>query len=102
MNITVFAKKKTTHEGRDFYVYTTTMKRKDGSELAARVKFRKDCAIPKPEACPMNLVIEKINASLAKETYQTDMGEVKDSWTLWVSGWQQGEPYVDHSLDDFE
>lgn len=105
MNLTIFAKKRTTKEGKTFYTYISTMTRKDGTELTASVKFRDECGSPKPENCPVNIIVDKENANLSTRTYtREDNGELATSYTLWVSGWELDtiNPFVDHSLDEFE
>ena len=103
MEITVFAKKRTTKEGKTFYGYLTTLRRKDGTEQTVSVRFRESCENPKPENCPMNIIVEKRSANLSKREFiRESTGEVMNSYTLWVSEWKNGSAYVDHSLDDFE
>lgn len=104
MEITIFAKKRNTKEGKQFFSYLTTLHRKDGSDLVAAVKFRDDCdALPDPKSCPMNIRFDKALANLATREYtREDTGEVAKSYTLWLSGWVPGEEYVDHSMDDIE
>ena len=103
MEITIFAKKRTTADGKPFYGYLSTLTRKDGTKQTVSVKFRDECGNPKPEKCPMNIVFNKGAANLAtREFVREDTGEVGTSFTLWVSAWEPGTPYVDTSLDDFE
>lgn len=103
MEITIFAKKRTTSDGKPFYGYLSTLTRKDGSKQTVSVKFRDECGNPKPEKCPMNIEFPKAAANLAtREFVREDTGEAGKSYTLWVSDWKQGTPYVDTSLDDFE
>lgn len=103
MEITVFAKKRTTSDGKPFYGYLSTLTRKDGRKQTVSVKFRDECGNPKPEKCPMNIKFSKTAANLSiREFVREDSGEVGESYTLWVSAWEQGTPYVDTSLDDFE
>lgn len=102
MKLTIFSKKRTTKEGKPFTSYISKLQKKDGSEVTASVKFRDDCGNPKPEDCPMNIVVDKKAANLASRTYtDSETGEVRESLTLWVTEWSEGEPYVDHSLDEF-
>lgn len=103
MEITIYAKKRTTTEGKSFFSYLSTLTRKDGTKQTVSVKFRDECGNPKPEKCPMNVKFDKSNANMAtREFIRDDTGEVGTSYTLWVSKWEQGVPFVDHSLDDFE
>ena len=103
MEITIYAKKRTSSDGKPFFGYLSTLTRKDGTKQTVSVKFREDCGNPKADKCPMNIVVEKVNANMTvKEFTREDTGEVCNSYTLWVSEWEQGSEFVDHSLDDFE
>lgn len=103
MEITIYAKKRTTAEGKSFFSYLSTLTRKDGTKQTVAVKFRDECGNPKPENCPMNVKFNKGDANMAtREFVREDTGEVGTSYTLWVSAWEPGTPFVDHSLDDFE
>lgn len=103
MEITIYAKKRTTAEGKSFYSYLSTLTRRDGTKQTVSVKFRDECGNPKPENCPMNVKFDKGSANMAtREFVREDTGEVGTSYTLWVSVWEPGTPFVDHSLDDFE
>lgn len=103
MEITIFAKKRATSEGKSFFSYLSTLTRKDGTKQTVSVKFRDDAGKPKPENCPMNIKFGKGDANLThKEFVREDTGEPGISSTLWVSKWEPGTPFVDHSLDDFE
>lgn len=67
------------------------------------VRFREDAGKPKLEDCPMNLIVEKRDANVStKDFVREDTGETGISYTLWVSAWTPGEPYVDTSLDEFD
>ena len=101
MEITVFAKRRTNKEGKIFYQYITTLEKKDGSTETIRVCFRGVDA-PKPESCPRNIVTAKDNANIATRKYTTpETGEIKSARTLWLSAWEPGSEYVDHSMDDY-
>lgn len=103
MEITIFAKKRTASDGKSFYSYLSTLTRKDGTKQTVSVKFRDGAGNPKPENCPMNIKFDKSEANMtAKAFTREDSGETGFSYTLWVSRWEQGAPFVDHSLDDFE
>ncbi len=106
MKVTIFAKKRTMEKDgkvKIFYNFLTTMRRKDGEDITATVKFRDECGEPKPETCPINIEFDKKNANLAPRKYVNEEGEEKTAWTLWLSAWKNSDDvYVDHSLDDFE
>lgn len=103
MKITVFAKKKTSREGKPFITYVGKLHKKDGSEITAQVKFREECGSPKADECPCNIEFFKENANLSSETYvREDSGEEAIAYKLWVSDWIMSEDiYRDTSLDDF-
>lgn len=100
MEITIYAKKRHSSEGKTFYNYLSTLTRKDGSKQAVTVKFRDDCGNPKPENCPMNIRFERCDANLSSRAFVRD-GDSGISYTLWVSKWEQTGEFIDHSLDEF-
>ena len=103
MEITIYAKKRTTTEGKTFFSYLSTLTRKDGTKQTVSVKFRDTAGNPKPEDCPMNIKFDRCMANMAtKEFTRDDTGEVGTSYTLWIPAWEPGTPFIDHSLDDFE
>lgn len=103
MEITIYAKKRNAKDGKAFYSYLSTLTRKDGTKQTVAVKFREEAGNPKPEKCPMNIKFDRCAANMAtKEFTCKDNGEVATSYTLWIPAWEPGEPFVDHSLDDFE
>lgn len=102
MKITIFAKKRQSNDGKVFYNYLATLPKKDGTEQTVTVKFRQDVVRPKPEMCPMNILVMKEDASISKRTYQTESGETGTAYTMWIGEWQQGDPYVDTSFDEFD
>lgn len=102
MQTTVFAKQRTDKNSRKFYTYLAQLDNpRTGERLTVAVKFPEGKE-PKPVGCPMNIVFNKDAANLSHRRYEKDNGEVGVSHTLWVSDWKEGEPYVDHSLDDFD
>ena len=104
MLLSIFAQNKTTKDGKPFHTFITRLRKKDGSEVVTAVKFNKTCdRLPKPELCPMNIIVAKEDAQLAsKDFVNEETGEVFTSLTLWVKHWADGTEYVDHSLDEFE
>lgn len=111
MKLTIYAKKRTTEEGKSFYTYLTTLTKKTGEEMKVQVKFRQDCGNPRGEDCPMNIIVPKDKANLAEERYTAsevdeNTGEVtlttKTNYRLWVAEWSKGEAYRDTSLDEFQ
>lgn len=111
MKLTIYAKKRTTEEGKSFYTYLTTLTKKNGEEMKVQVKFRQDCGNPRGEDCPMNIIVSKDKANLAEEKYTVsevdeNTGEVtltaKTNYRLWVADWAKGDAYRDTSLDEFQ
>lgn len=104
MEITVFAKKRKTKEGKAFTSYLTKLiKKSTGEIITATVKFREECGAPKSETCPCNIIIDKKNANLSSREFEReDTGEMATSYSLWISAWEKGSEYIDKSLDDFE
>ena len=102
MELTVFAKKRTTAEGKRFYTYLTQLTRKeDGERVAVQVKFPEGLA-PKADDCPLNITVNKEKANLAVKTLGTENGEIT-SRTLWVKEYTISEnSFEDTSLDDYE
>ena len=102
LKLAVFAKKRTTKEGKVFFSYLSTLKKKSGEEEIAQIKFRDVCGNPDPDRCPMNIEIPRGSANLSTRTFtREDTGEIVDQKVLWVSKWSEGEPYVDTSLDEY-
>lgn len=105
MKITIFAKRQQTkgENPRTFYNYLSTLVSRDGFETPVQVKFRDEAGQPKPEKCPINIIVDKGDANLVKRQYTIEeTGEIRTAHTLWVAKWVEGEPYVDHSLDDYD
>lgn len=105
MEITIFAKKRNTKEGKIFYQFLTTLTRKDGTTETMRVAFRDvdGNTQPKPDSCPRNIQVERNDANVAISSYtDRETGEIKARKTLWICAWRDGTPYVDHSLDDYD
>lgn len=110
MEITIFAKKRNTKEGKVFYNFLTTLTKKDGTNQVCTVKFRDEAGTPKAEQCPMNIRVQKDGCNLSSKKFQRQVvdettGELSteqgEALTLWISKWAQGQPYVDHSMDDY-
>lgn len=104
MQISIFAKKTKTKDGKTFYRYLTTLTNKNtGEAITASVRFREDAGNPDPRKCPMNIRFEKRTANLATREYKDEAsGEPRTAFTLWVTTWEQGDAYIDTSLDDFD
>lgn len=111
MKITLFAKKRTTKEGKTFAVYLSTLTKNDGTTVPVTVHFKQSAGLPNPEKCPCIIEFDRKTANLSKKERhfaKTDVvtGEVYEETTidnqLWLSEYKicDGE-YVDNSLDDF-
>lgn len=101
MEITIFSKKRKTVEGRSFDSFLGKLEKKDGTSITVSVKFKQDADQPRGEDCPMNIKFEKSWGNLASREYLNDEGEIVTAYTLWLSKWEKGSDYVDHSLDEF-
>lgn len=103
MEISIFAKKRQTKDGRTFYVYLSTLHKKDGTDVKCQVKFDNNCCEPpKPDDCPCNILIDKDDCNFSSKTLVIEAtGELVERSTLWVKHWAAGGEYVDHSMDDF-
>ena len=107
MKVTIFAQKKKTKEGREFYTYLATLTKKDGTEDKVEAKFREECGAPDPKACPLIIEVDKSDANISekKETYTDEVGNDKEviRRRLWISRYSESsEKFVDSSLDDYE
>lgn len=108
MKVTIFAQKKKTKEGREFYTYLASIKKKDGSEDKLEAKFREECGAPDPKKCPVIIEVDKTsgsNISEKKEKYTDEIGEEKEVTRrrFWIAAWSESdEKYVDTSLDEYE
>ena len=120
MQITLFAERQQTKEGRTFYRYLTTLKRVnketgETEDVMMEVKFHEACGKPDGANCPMYINIDKrmcnFNSKMEKYTVAiqdddgNDTGEREERESLknvlWVKAWEEGPEYVDHSMDDF-
>lgn len=109
LELTIFAKKSQTSEGKNFFRYLTTLTNKEGESEKVEVKFREECGNPKD--CPCNILIKKSDCNLATRKYTVDVvnketGEVieetREAKVLWVSNWDKSSnAYVDTSMDDY-
>ena len=108
MKVAIFAKKRTTRDGKPFTSYVTRLMKKDGESIACGVRFREECGSPKESECPCYIEFDKSDANMTEKTIEItdpETNEIRDvtSRTLWITNWTTSpEKYVDHSLDDFE
>ena len=106
-HIALFAKKKKTKEGREFWAFSTKLPKKDGSgEVYFDVKFKEGCNAPKSEQCPMYIDVERDKVSRKTEV-KKGKNEVDEDIeytvnTLFIGAYTvSDEKYVDHSMDEF-
>ena len=103
MKILIYAKKRTTSEGKTFFSYLTKLlSNKTGETITASVKFA-ECDAPKADTCPCYIEFDKADANLAtKESIDEETGNAFTSKTLWIKKYKvSDEKYVDTSLDEF-
>lgn len=104
MEITVFAKKAKSREGREFYRFLSTLVNKStGEEVTCSVKFAGDTSLD-PKKCPCIITADKKDCNMAKKHVRdAESGDSVTYYTLWIKKWSQSDKeYIDHSLDDFE
>lgn len=102
MEITVYAKKRHTNEGKVFFTYLTTLTKKTGEKITAEVKFKESCEQFKADFCPCNITFERSKANFTCKTIPVKTtGETIISNVLWLSEWSMGSEYIDHSMDEF-
>lgn len=100
MEITIYAKNKKTAEGRSFRIYLSRLTNKrTGEVVPVRVNFKE--GLPLPTVFPVNIVVQKKDANLAETHYRDDEGEERVARSLWVNAYEMGNPFEDHSLDDY-
>lgn len=99
--ITIFAKKRRSKDGKKtFLSYLTTLTKKDGTTETVSVRFREDCGDPKEFPC--NVIVNKEDMNISRRQYiREDTGEAAEAKTLWITAWEPGSEYVDHSMDDY-
>ena len=106
MIMTVFAKKRSTKEGKIFYNYLSTLTTREGEDITCQLKFREDAGNPKPESCPRNISVNKNDANYIRKSVivTDDDGNQREvtKHTIWISAWSEGPAYEDHSMDIFE
>lgn len=103
MEITIYAKKRQTRDGKKtFFSYLTTLQKKDGSPCTCAVKFAAPAENPDPLDCPINILVDRKDCNMAVEPYTNERtGQIQNSYRLWIKNYTVGSPYVDHSMDDF-
>lgn len=102
MRLTIFAKKRTTKEGKPFSTYLTTLTKKSGESIVTQVKFSTECVQINPLNCPLNIEVEKKDCNYSEKKI-TAGEETKISRTLWVKNYSVAKiPFEDTSMDEFE
>lgn len=102
MEITIYAKKRQTADGKSFYSFLSRLTKKDGEVITVTVKFRESCGIPDGKSCPMNIRFDRKDANYTVKAVELADGSPAESRILWISDWEEGSPYVDNSMDEFE
>ena len=103
IELTIFAKRRTSKDGKPFTGYLSTLTRKDGTKQTVGVRFRQECGAPDAADCPCIIETERQHLNLARRDFVNDKtGEVMTGLTLWVSSWHMGRDYEDHSMDEFD
>ena len=102
MKLEIFGKKRTTKEGKPFTTYLSRLTNmKTGEVIPIQIKFKMDVRVP--EKLPIIANVDKKDCNLIHEDWTNEeTGEVGNKNVLWISNVRSYEPYVDHSLDDFE
>lgn len=106
MKLTIFSKKRTSHDGRQFDTFLTKLTKKDGTEITTGVKFRELCGSPRYEDCPCIIEVDKSKMNFNTKEISQELNDgterVFEQNTLWISEWKMSnEKYVDTSMDDF-
>lgn len=105
MKTTVFAKVRTTAEGKKITNFLCRLKKKDGTEESVQMKLKNECPVTlRAEQCPCIIEVDKENASLQVKHYTDNTtGELKESRVLWVTDFRfSDEVWRDTSLDEYE
>lgn len=111
MKITIYAKKRSTKEGKTFHVFLSKLTAKNGDEIPVTVHFKQSSGLPNPDKCPCVIEFDRTTANLSKKEKhfaRVDVvtGEKVETITidnqLWLSEFTvcDGE-YKDTSLDEF-
>lgn len=101
MRLEVFGKTRLNKEGKQFTTWLSRITNmKTGEIIPIQIKFRMTAELPKDFPVVMN--IDKSACNLVKEDWKNDEGETGVKYILWVTKVKSYEPYVDHSLDDYE
>lgn len=96
--VTVFAKERKTHEGRPFTSYFTKLKKKNGEEVNADVRFTKACGTPSEFPVTFDVTAGNVSHRTVEDPYD---GSKKTYYTLWVKGYENPQPFEDNTLDEF-
>ena len=84
--------------------YSTRLTRTDGTQEYFRVKFNPIDIAPDVSKCPVNISFVKGidgNKSNKPERFMTKDGIDVEIPVLWINRYDVGEPWVDHSLDEY-
>jgi len=111
MELTVFAKKRTSKDGKVFFNFITRITNKRTGEVETMsVRFRDPCPVPNAALCPQNIVVNREDCNISTKSITRkgkdeetgeDVARDVTTKTLWVTAWEHGSAYVDHSMDDY-
>lgn len=103
MKCTIFGKTKKAGK-TEWIEYSTRLTRKDdGTEEYFRVKFNPKEIAPKLKDCPINIEFTPgIDANKGKPEEFEKNDELIRIPVIWINRYDVGDPWVDHSLDDYE
>ena len=106
MEVLVFGKKIEKKDGGNFTTYLTTLHKKNGEEIKAKVRFTGNAVALKQEETPCYIEVAKENANLSSKKFKSEKNGIVTEGvdnTLWVSAYTKLEKqFVDTSLEDFE
>ena len=106
MEVLVFGKKVEKKDGTKFTTYLTTLRKKNGEEIKAKVKFTGDAPALKQDETPCYIEVAKENANLSSKKFKSERNGIVTEGvenTLWVSAYTKlDKKFVDTSLEDFE
>lgn len=109
MKVTIYRKTRTTKptdgsRSKQFYVYVTKLKKKNGETINATVKPTGNLKTEMDNRAeyPVVATFDKKDANLQTQIVTNKDGDFIDTFTLWLKKVADFEEFYDTSLDDFE